>query len=80
MAFEVQLMSHNKLLTAANTGMGIFLALFCLGLVMAYQPALALPMGLTVFVHISLIVSAALFKLAYVVRLVAQDRLGQPLV
>ena len=72
-------MNHHRLLTLANTSMVVFLIVFCGALGVAYLHEQSVTLGLTVFMHITLIISAALFKLAYVVRLIAQDKMGQPL-
>lgn len=73
-------MSHTQLLRLANMSMVIFLVVACGALSMAYLQAEKVSLGITIFMHITLVISAALFKLAYVVRLIAQDKLGQPLV
>ncbi|MFP2769589.1 hypothetical protein [Oceanisphaera sp. KMM 10153] len=73
-------MNHHRLLTLANASMVAFLVVFCGALGMAYLREQSVSLGLTVFMHITLVISAALFKLAYVVRLIAQDKLGQQLV
>ncbi|AEY02190.1 hypothetical protein GU3_12175 [Oceanimonas sp. GK1] len=73
-------MNDQRLLTLANLSMVVFLLLFCGSLGTAWLGEQSLSMGTTVFMHISLVITAALFKLAYVVRLIAQDRMGQPLV
>ncbi|MDV2857618.1 MULTISPECIES: hypothetical protein [Oceanimonas] len=73
-------MSNQRLLSLANLSMVVFLVLFCGSLSMAWLGEQSLSVGTTVFMHITLVLTAALFKLAYVVRLIAQDRMGQPLV
>ena len=73
-------MSHNQLLRFANISMVVFLVVACGALSIAYLQEEKVSMLMTVFMHITLVISAALFKLAYVVRLIAQDKMGQPLV
>ena len=73
-------MSHTQLLRFANISMVIFLGVACGALSIAYLQEEQVSLGMTVFMHITLVISAALFKLAYVVRLIAQDKMGQPLV
>lgn len=73
-------MNHTQLLRSANIAMAVFLVAACGALSIAYLQEEKVSLGMTVFMHISLVISAALFKLAYVVRLIAQDKLGQPLV
>ena len=60
--------------------MVVFLLLSVGALSIAYLQESAVSLQTTVFMHITLVISAALFKLAYVVRLIAQDKLGQQLV
>ncbi|MFD1007814.1 MULTISPECIES: hypothetical protein [Oceanisphaera] len=73
-------MTHHRLLRLANISMVIFLVVACAALSIAYLQEEKVSLGMTVFMHITLVISAALFKLAYVVRLIAQDKMGQPLV
>lgn len=73
-------MDHPRLLRLANISMVVFLVLCCGALSIAYLQEEKVSLGMTVFMHITLVISAALFKLAYVVRLIAQDKMGQPLV
>lgn len=73
-------MSHNQLLRFANISMVVFLVVACGALSIAYLQEEKVSLLMTVFMHITLVISAALFKLAYVVRLIAQDKMGQPLV
>ncbi|NLJ92417.1 MAG: hypothetical protein GX324_05080 [Aeromonadales bacterium] len=73
-------MSHQSLLRYANIAMVVFLLLSVGALSIAYLQESAVSLQTTVFMHITLVISAALFKLAYVVRLIAQDKLGQQLV
>ena len=73
-------MNHTQLLRTANFSMLIFLLVACGALSIAYLQEEKVSLGMTVFMHITLVISAALFKLAYVVRLIAQDKMGQPLV
>lgn len=73
-------MTHHRLLHLANISMVIFLVVACAALSIAYLQEEKVSLGMTVFMHITLVISAALFKLAYVVRLIAQDKMGQPLV
>lgn len=73
-------MTHQRLLRLANISMVVFLVVACGALGIAYLQEASVSLGMTVFMHITLVISAALFKLAYVVRLIAQDKMGQPLV
>lgn len=73
-------MNHQSLLRYANIAMVVFLLLSVGALSIAYLQESAVSLQTTVFMHITLVISAALFKLAYVVRLIAQDKLGQQLV
>lgn len=73
-------MNHQSLLRYANIAMVVFLLLSVGALSIAYLQESAVSLHTTVFMHITLVISAALFKLAYVVRLIAQDKLGQQLV
>lgn len=73
-------MSHTQLLRYANLAMVAFLVVAVGALSIAYLQEEQVSLRMTVFMHITLVISAALFKLAYVVRLIAQDKMGQPLV
>lgn len=73
-------MTHKRLLRLSNISMVIFLVVACGALSIAYLQEEKVSLAMTVFMHITLVISAALFKLAYVVRLIAQDKMGQPLV
>lgn len=69
-------MSNTLLLKLANTSMLTTLVIFVICVVLAYGFDHHFPLlGLTLL-HISQIVLAGLFKLSYVVHLVAQQQLG----
>lgn len=69
-------MNHALLLKLANASMLTTLVVFVVCAVLAYGFDNHLPLfGLTLL-HVAQIVLAGLFKLSYVVRLVAQQQLG----
>jgi len=72
-------MSGQRLLHAANAGMVFFLVAFAVSVYGAWGMEKQLPLMLVTILHIAQIVTAGLFKLAYVFRLVAQSQLGQEL-
>ncbi|WP_113906862.1 hypothetical protein [Aliidiomarina celeris] len=72
-------MSGHKLLRFANCGMIFFLAAFAASFYGAWGLEKQLPLMAVTFLHIGQIVTAGLFKLAYVLRLVAQSQLGEQL-
>lgn len=72
-------MCGQKLLRFANGGMVFFLAAFAASVYGAWGLEKQLPLMAVTFLHIGQIVTAGLFKLAYVLRLVAQSQLGQQL-
>lgn len=67
------------LLKGANIAMMIFLALFLVVAYCAWGLEANLPLLLIAILHFLQILFAGLFKLAYVVRLIAQNQLGRPL-
>ena len=72
-------MTAATLLRAANTAMIVFLLSFIVVGYFAWGMEAELPLMLVAFLHLSQIVLAGLFKLSYVVRLIAQHQLGQTL-
>lgn len=72
-------MSGQRLLHVANAGMVFFLGAFAVSVYGAWGMEKQLPLMLVTILHIAQIVTAGLFKLAYVFRLVAQSQLGQEL-
>ncbi|SDB01766.1 hypothetical protein SAMN02927930_00026 [Pseudidiomarina indica] len=75
----IEVQFADKLLKGANRAMVIFLALFLIVAYCAWGLEANLPLLLTAILHFLQILLAGLFKLAYVVRLIAQNQLGQPL-
>lgn len=69
-------MNHSQLLNLANVAMVVTLLLFIASVVLAYGFNQSFSMLTLTFLHISQIILAASFKLSYVLRLVAQDKLG----
>jgi hypothetical protein len=69
-------MGHQNLLATANAAMVCTLLLFITSVVLAYAFDQSFSMLTLTFLHISQIILAASFKLSYVLRLVAQDKLG----
>jgi hypothetical protein len=69
-------MNHSLLLKLANASMLITLVVFIVCVVLAYGFDNYFPLlGLTLL-HVAQILLAGLFKVSYVVRLVAQQQLG----
>lgn len=71
--------SGRKLLKGANIAMMIFLGLFLLVAYLAWGLEAQFPLMVVAVLHFLQILLAGLFKLSYVVRLIAQNQLGQPL-
>ncbi|WP_417658196.1 hypothetical protein [Pseudidiomarina sp.] len=71
--------SANSLLKRANTAMVVFLVLFVVVAYLAWGLEAQFPLMLIAVLHFLQILLAGLFKLSYVVRLIAQNQLGQPL-
>ncbi|WP_417665103.1 hypothetical protein [Pseudidiomarina sp.] len=71
--------SANSLLKRANTAMVVFLVLFLVVAYLAWGLEAQFPLMLIAVLHFLQILLAGLFKLSYVVRLIAQNQLGQPL-
>lgn len=71
--------SGHKLLKGANSAMVIFLVLFVLVAYLAWGLEAQFPLMVVAVLHFLQILLAGLFKLSYVVRLIAQNQLGQPL-
>jgi hypothetical protein len=71
--------SANSLLKRANTAMIVFLVLFVVVAYLAWGLEAQFPLMLIAVLHFLQILLAGLFKLSYVVRLIAQNQLGQPL-
>ncbi len=69
-------MTAQTLLRYANTAMVTFLALFCLVAYVAWGMESQLPLMLIAVLHFLQILLAGLFKVSYVVRLIAQNQLG----
>lgn len=72
-------MSGQRLLQLANGSMVFFLLAFGVSLYGAWGLEKQLPLMMVTLLHIGQIVTAGLFKVAYVLRLVAQSQLGQEL-
>ncbi|WP_411358298.1 hypothetical protein [Pseudidiomarina salilacus] len=72
-------MSATTLLRSANTAMIVFLLSFIVVGYFAWGMETELPLMLVAVLHLGQIVLAGLFKISYVVRLIAQHQLGQPL-
>lgn len=72
-------MTGKKLLFTSNTSMIVFLVLSVVVFYLAWFQEENLPLMLLVFLHLSQIILAGLFKVAYVFRLIAQNQLGQEL-
>ncbi|RUO46243.1 hypothetical protein [Pseudidiomarina donghaiensis] len=68
-----------KLLKGANLAMVVFLLLFLVVAYMAWGLEAQFPLMVIAVLHFLQILLAGLFKLSYVVRLIAQNQLGQPL-
>jgi len=69
----------HKLLKGANVAMIVFLALFLIVAYLAWGLETQFPLIVIAVLHFLQILLAGLFKLSYVVRLIAQNQLGQPL-
>jgi len=67
------------LLKGANTAMVVFLLLFLIVAYLAWGLEAQFPLMVIAVLHFLQILLAGLFKLSYVVRLIAQNQLGQPL-
>lgn len=72
-------MKSRTLLRASNTSMVVFLLLSIIVFYLAWFQEQNLPLMLLVFLHLSQVILAGLFKVAYVFRLIAQSQLGQEL-
>ncbi|RUO43597.1 hypothetical protein [Idiomarina aquatica] len=72
-------MKPHTLLRASNTSMVVFLLLSIIVFYLAWFQEQNLPLMLLVFLHLSQVILAGLFKVAYVFRLIAQSQLGQEL-
>lgn len=72
-------MTANTLLRSANAAMAIFLVLFLIVAYMAWGMEAQFPLMLIAVLHFLQIFLAGLFKVSYVVRLIAQNQLGQVL-
>ncbi|WP_258240431.1 hypothetical protein [Pseudidiomarina homiensis] len=72
-------MKAETLLRSANTAMVVFLTLFIIVAYGAWGMEAELPLMLTAVLHFLQILLAGLFKVSYVVRLIAQNQLGQVL-
>ncbi|MGI5308243.1 hypothetical protein [Rheinheimera sp. WS51] len=72
-------MNAKKLLFTANSAMIITLLLFCAAAYLAWFQDQTLPLRIVAVMHMLQIVFAALFKLSYVLRLIAQSQLGMAL-
>lgn len=72
-------MTGKKLLFTSNTSMIVFLVLSVIVFYLAWFQEENLPLMLLVFLHLSQIILAGLFKVAYVFRLIAQNQLGEEL-
>lgn len=72
-------MSGKRLLICANWSMVLFLIAFLASLYGAWGMEDKLPLMVVTLLHIAQIITAGLFKVAYVFRLVAQSQLGQQL-
>lgn len=72
-------MTGQRLLHAANGGMVFFLIAFAVSVYGAWGMEKQLPLMVVTLLHVAQIVTAGLFKVSYVFRLVAQSQLGQEL-
>lgn len=72
-------MTAHTLLCSANTAMVVFLTLFLIVAYLAWGMEAQLPLMLIAVLHFLQILLAGLFKVSYVIRLIAQNQLGQPL-
>lgn len=64
------------ILRAANTAMMLTLLSFISAVLLTYIVDIEMPLFATVLLHLSQIVMAGLFKVAYVVRIVSLKELG----
>lgn len=71
--------SGRQLLKGANFAMVIFLVLFLVVAYLAWGLEAQFPLMVIAVLHFLQILLAGLFKLSYVVRLIAQNQLGRPL-
>lgn len=76
---RMYIMNARKLLFTANSAMVITLVLFCAAAYLAWFEGQAFPLRVVAVMHMLQIVLAALFKLSYVLRLIAQNQLGEVL-
>lgn len=72
-------MTGKRLLFTSNTSMIVFLILSVVVFYLAWFQEENLPLMLLVFLHLSQVLLAGLFKVAYVFRLIAQSQMGQQL-
>lgn len=72
-------MTAHTLLRSANTAMVVFLTLFLIVAYLAWGMEAQLPLMLIAVLHFLQILLAGLFKVSYVIRLIAQNQLGQVL-
>lgn len=72
-------MTGKRLLFTSNTSMVVFLILSVVVFYLAWFQEENLPLMLLVFLHLSQVLLAGLFKVAYVFRLIAQSQMGQQL-
>lgn len=75
-AFYRYVMNHQTMLSLANRFMLFTLLLFIVSVALAYGYETSLPMMVVAVLHVLQLVLAGVFKVAYVVRLVAQKQLG----
>ena len=73
---EMSRMSPIVILRAANTGMVLTFVLFLSAVLLTYVTEIDIPLFTTVLLHLSQIIMAGLFKVAYVVRIVSLKELG----
>jgi len=72
-------MYPRKLLTFANSAMATTFVAFCTAAYFAWFREGQFTVHFTAFLHLSQIVLAGLFKISYVLRLIAQKELGMEL-
>lgn len=72
-------MKPEQILKLANGLMVGFLVTFIVAFWAAWNLEQTLPLIAVSMLHIAQIITAALFKLSYVLRLIAQNLMGQPL-
>ena len=73
---EMSRMSPIVILRAANTGMVLTFVLFLSAVLLTYVIEIDIPLFTTVLLHLSQIIMAGLFRVAYVVRIVSLKELG----